>query len=804
MGLKVWLPLNGDLIQQGISDIIATSTNTTITTAGKIGECYTFNGSSSYIQLSNAPLSNDNTEFSFACWFKPTNIHNGCLFSNRTKTDSTGITLFYYSNQIIFDTYNRWQFTPSTSITVGQWNHLTFTYKRGDKKKLYLNGILINETDASGAAPTSASTSDAFIGGSQNSQTTVNTNWLNGSLNDIRIYDHCLSAAEVREISQGLILHYKLDYLMQQNLLTGDVNDPSTWTKNEATCVTNDNALYVTITSDSGSRRIYRNVSNVWTPVSSTFTVSFDAKTNTEGLIIDISRSNNTGTNMFSVPLTTTWKHYSGQIINTADTTSGTLSIRCITNGASFWIKNVKLERGPTESRFDPNNQVEAIIQDSSGYNHNGVINGSAELTTDCARYSVGTYMNTRDTTDNIECIDALPTTIQTIAFWYKKINQSNYVVFAEPSSGLMFGPVGNYAVVEIATSNKTCYSLADSNYTDGQWNHIVVQKDTSTFKLWVNGVQCSALGSNYYRSQGTKLRLFNRNYNNSYGADGILSDFRVYTTLLNEEDIKQLYQLGAKIDNLNMMHTYEFKEEAFNILFPVELSRTNLTFSNGLGKYTQANCSVTLTNQGYRIYRPPNISNSSSGGSNNMWGGLKIINQVTDKISLYDTSNDNNLNLQVGHTYIFAFHAKGQSSNPSMQLNWSNNMGYSGRGLSPEPTIILQDGIPENFQGEKDCVFIFTISDTISKICTTTYSSYVKDNEYLSYRHLLLRWDYTNTGELGTDIYLTDFRMYDITSYMAKITKQGQAKFYNFVEQLTNCKIRKNSELLASQLIEI
>jgi len=37
----------------------------------------------------------------------------------------------------------------------------------------------------------------------------------------------------------------------------------------------------------------------------------------------------------------------------------------------------------------------------------------------------------------------------------------------------------------------------------------------------------------------------------------------------------------------------------------------------------------------------------------------------------------------------------------------------------------------------------------------------------------------------LGTDLYLTDLRLYDITNYMAKITRQGQAKFYDFVEQL-------------------
>ena len=34
---------------------------------------------------------------------------------------------------------------------------------------------------------------------------------LNGSINDVRVYDHCLSPKEVREISKALVLHYKLD-----------------------------------------------------------------------------------------------------------------------------------------------------------------------------------------------------------------------------------------------------------------------------------------------------------------------------------------------------------------------------------------------------------------------------------------------------------------------------------------------------------------------------------------------------------------------------------------------------------------
>jgi hypothetical protein len=42
-------------------------------------------------------------------------------------------------------------------------------------------------------------------------------------MNDFRIYDHCLSPKEVKEISQGLVLHYKMDNINAEgtNLITG-------------------------------------------------------------------------------------------------------------------------------------------------------------------------------------------------------------------------------------------------------------------------------------------------------------------------------------------------------------------------------------------------------------------------------------------------------------------------------------------------------------------------------------------------------------------------------------------------------
>lgn len=45
MSLQVWLPLDGDLYNQGLTEAILDNHNATIDNNGKIGKCYSFNGS---------------------------------------------------------------------------------------------------------------------------------------------------------------------------------------------------------------------------------------------------------------------------------------------------------------------------------------------------------------------------------------------------------------------------------------------------------------------------------------------------------------------------------------------------------------------------------------------------------------------------------------------------------------------------------------------------------------------------------------------------------------------------------------
>lgn len=215
------------------------------------------------------------------------------------------------------------------------------------------------------------------------------------------------------------------------------------------------------------------------------------------------------------------------------------------------------------------------------------------------------------------------------------------------------------------------------------------------------------------------------------------------------------------------------------NLFQKIENALRDKVFRDGLSRYEQSNTKVTLETQGYHIFRTPNKSQSADG--NTMWGGLKIY---------YGAGSDSKTGtslLTQGHTYIIMFDVVGQTSNAINNIGWTNNMGWSGGGLNPTPTNVKKAALQANFQGHQLCFYKFTASDALSKPCTSAYDNYVEGTTYLSYRHFEFRFAYvSDTGIMGTDIYLSNFQMYDITSdnMYHSIYKNGNAKFLNFTER--------------------
>ena len=209
MALQVWLPLNGNLDNQGLSNITVTNNGATVNDNGKIGKCYSFNGSSQYIDFSSyASQLRELSEVSICFWCYISNASSNKLFCIRDNKGRHQLSL--NSKEFSFrDTSNEGGNLRviSNTITVNTWTHIAICYKSGSLY-IYKNGELSNSYRSSSQYKLNSGISDFFIGRNVASS---GTTYLNGKLNDFRIYDHALSLKEVKEISKGLVLHYKLD-----------------------------------------------------------------------------------------------------------------------------------------------------------------------------------------------------------------------------------------------------------------------------------------------------------------------------------------------------------------------------------------------------------------------------------------------------------------------------------------------------------------------------------------------------------------------------------------------------------------
>ena len=220
MALQVWLPLNGNLNNQGIADVTVTNNGATINDNGKIGKCYSFDGNTSGITINSSSFLGNwggNNPFSIALW-----LYNGEIAGSRAVIFGD-----YNYNQYIGElSFNIeingggtgtdclrffWRGNPdwgstTAKIETGKWSHISITYS-GSETKIYVNGVL--KDTRVGILTTLSKTNDVFMLGRD--VRSGDSTPLIGKMNDFRIYDHCLSQKEVSEIAKGLVLHYKLD-----------------------------------------------------------------------------------------------------------------------------------------------------------------------------------------------------------------------------------------------------------------------------------------------------------------------------------------------------------------------------------------------------------------------------------------------------------------------------------------------------------------------------------------------------------------------------------------------------------------
>lgn len=609
MALQVWLPLTGDLTQQGLSGVEVTNNGATINNEGKLGKCYQFDGSNDYINIPATVAQNLSGDFSLAFWvnFPSLNTSYQTIIAATGSSASWAQEIFCFqrngtTSNFIFTIANGSSATQANlntaALATNTWYHFVCTYTAG-KISLYQDGQHV-ETYSTTIIPNFDSIQNFQLGRSHTGY------YSNMKLNDFRLYDHCLSLKEIKELAKGLVLHYKLDdpYIESTtNLVTTDQGLTDTC-YNGATSkygygANTDMYKVVGEFQNRHCTKVYMGTDDldaypyvyfpIQTAVNETKTLSFDYfptlqntvrfynLTTTTDLKYNINGVTGTSTNTVTLPVNLNqWNHIELTTTNTGTANGGMGYMQIggakhVSNTSNYWLfANIQVELKDHATGYVGvgGTRTSGIIFDNSGYKNNGLPIDVPIISPDTSRYSRSTFFDGTDDgilIENLQLSHIINSEI-TYAFWIKPNGETG-------ARSVYFGSYsGTSWSIEKTTNNllRLYWNGSPDETTTGVtivdniWQHIcITKKGTNDIKVYINGEQ------KWISTKEHNVLTFPTTYR--IGRDvrsgdntpykGLMSDFRIYATALSAEDIKELYKTPASIDNKGNIYAYEFEE---------------------------------------------------------------------------------------------------------------------------------------------------------------------------------------------------------------------------------------------------
>lgn len=201
---------------------------------GKIGQCHRFHSSSiSRLFVKDFMVGKkirDFTVTTFVKFISGGNTSLNCILSLASNTGDNRLGFFYYANNKYIEFQINGHTSQNISLDLSQysnkWIHLTGRRTNG-VLEVFVNGVKSDGSKTNSTTIDFGTTNQLAIGSEQdgiNSAFNVGQS-LNGCLNDLRFYDHSLSKKEIRDISQGKILHYNFNNFQQPRVnLWGDTS----------------------------------------------------------------------------------------------------------------------------------------------------------------------------------------------------------------------------------------------------------------------------------------------------------------------------------------------------------------------------------------------------------------------------------------------------------------------------------------------------------------------------------------------------------------------------------------------------
>ena len=581
MSLQVWLPFNRDINSYGLCDISTLSVNSASLTTnggGKLGNCLSLSSDGQAVSLNSyMDVCSTYTRYSMSAWIymssTATNHSSSILSSGDWNSGSGQLCFGFYSYssdgyyKILVPNKSSWSngISLSSPIKLNTWYNICITYD-GNNTRGYVNGEYVGSY-AGGGITASSGNKNLYVG----SATYYSGFTLKGSINDVRIYDHCLSAKEVKEISKGLLCHYKLD-----NKGFGNPNLITTMSTGSGTTLNGKYGLNADFSRNADTYG-YFNVSPAL-ELDSTYTLSFDVSNFPAGSIWNFSLWNNSN---YYIEDITKDGHYTYTFVPSESKLPSGYSLTKFlfddgsrTNPSGMvYFTNFKIEKGNKPTSWCPHISDSlytslglnlTIEEDCSGLGNNGTKVGSGSCENNSPRYSCSFTTNS---TGKISSSKGFPIGVNpvfTVNFWLK----SNEGTFAQWND--VFNIQGSHQI-RLETINTSGSYFGWYNYPLGTasgfgeftvsknvWYMITLVSDGSKFYCYKDA---SLYNTTAFTGTGwTTNGAFT--IGDSSGMYVSVSDVRIYSTALSAEDIKVLYTTSASVDKNGNMYAYEFKEE--------------------------------------------------------------------------------------------------------------------------------------------------------------------------------------------------------------------------------------------------
>ena len=654
MALRVWLPLNGNLENKGLGNLGKPSYNDfSIYDNGKIGKAY--QGNIIY-HLGNDFLSN---KWTIALWVKKDTDwiqYNDILLCKNGST--SGDAQFYLSiisgaKLNIGINLHSEQYTYNYTFTTNTWYHIAAAFD-GANYYLYLNGELVKTGTDTSTYSTPAL--NFCIGTRSQNEAGTSSYGQSKIINDVRIYDECLSPKQIKEISKGLVAHYKLDnpYTETTINLAPGINsltpyttnnspawdttlngtpmiNPSGWSNGYNSGVTDPtNGYHAHWIRESGQwEMIFPNLNSVigqtgrWEGISGSvstqdilagekYTISWWQKTDNLNLAawggIYYKKTSDGTTNFWdSCPTLgyntklNTWQFMYKTFTRSSEYVQhdGGQSIYVYggnSNEGTIYVKDVQIVRGdhPLPYAVGTRNGQSYEV-DCSGNGYTATKSGTLTFNSDSPRYSGSMSFSSSFIGSPAGAVLASSKDF-TITGWFYHTSGTTYYASVESYNTSVCLESGRFFVYP---SSGGAY-VGTWSATNNVWQMVTLVHNSvaKTLTLFVNGVQTAQVATDGTIYANNTLNIGGRQ--NSADYKGSVSDFRIYATALSADDIKNLYMVGASIDNNKNYLTYEFKEPNIDFFEINNLNGvTNLKNNSYLISHTAAydGASIPISN---------------------------------------------------------------------------------------------------------------------------------------------------------------------------------------------------------------